>query len=80
VQVYNTVMKVVFLVTSYSIVYLIKVQMHDTYDKQNDTFKMIVCVVPAAILACFVNYYPNPQEVSVWKAEPCVLESPTHSP
>ena len=63
VQVYNTILKVVFLSTSYATIYLIRNQYKHTYDKENDTFRMIFLVVPCFILACFINYYPNPQEV-----------------
>ena len=62
-QVYNTILKVVFLTAAYAIIYLMRNQLKHTYDKENDTFRMIFCVVPCFILACFVNYYPNPQEV-----------------
>ena len=62
-QVYNTILKVVFLTTAYAIIYLMRNQLKHTYDKENDTFRMIFCVLPCFILACFVNYYPNPQEV-----------------
>ena len=54
----------VFLSTSYATIYLIRNQYKHTYDKENDTFRMIFLVVPCFILACFINYYPNPQEVS----------------
>ena len=64
VQVYNTILKVVFLSTSYATIYLIRNQYKHTYDKENDTFRMIFLVVPCFILACFINYFPNPQEVS----------------
>jgi hypothetical protein len=64
VQVYNTILKVVFLSTSYATIYLIRNQYKHTYDKENDTFRMIFLVVPCFVTACFVNYYPNPQEVS----------------
>ena len=63
VQVYNTILKVVFLSTSYATIYLIRNQYKHTYDKENDTFRMIFLVVPCFVLACFINYYPNPQEV-----------------
>jgi len=62
-SVYNTILKVVFLSTAYAIIYLMRNQLKHTYDKENDTFRMIFCVLPCFILACFVNYYPNPQEI-----------------
>ena len=62
-QVYNTILKVVFLSTSYATIYLIRNQYKHTYDKENDTFRMIFLVVPCFITACFINYYPNPQEI-----------------
>ena len=60
---YNTILKVVFLSTSYATIYLIRNQYKHTYDKENDTFRMIFLVMPCFVLACFINYYPNPQEV-----------------
>jgi hypothetical protein len=83
VQVYNTILKVVFLSTSYATIYLIRNQYKHTYDKENDTFRMIFLVVPCFILACFINYYPNPQEVrraSIgWSQRlPLVSCSPSH--
>ena len=62
-QVYNTVLKVVFLSTSYTIVYLMTNTYRATYDKENDTFRMVFLIAPCFVLACFVNYYPNPQEI-----------------
>lgn len=70
-QVYNTILKVVFLSTSYATIYLIRNQYKHTYDKENDTFRMIFLVVPCFILACFINYYPNPQEVRTGRALAC---------
>merc|ERR1740117_2069181 len=34
-----------------------------TYDIKDDTFRMIFLVIPCFVLACFINYYPNPQEI-----------------
>ena len=62
-QVYNTILKIVFLSTSFATIYLMKYTYNKSYDVQNDTFRMIFLVVPSFVLACFINYYPNPQEV-----------------
>ena len=60
---YNTILKIVFLSTSFAIIYLMKYTYKHTYDIKEDTFRMIFLVVPCFVLACFINYYPNPQEV-----------------
>merc|ERR1712028_36638 len=60
---YSVFMKMMFLMTSYAIIYLMRYPMARTYDNENDTFRIIVLVIPCIVLACFVNYYPNPQEI-----------------
>lgn len=62
-SVYNTILKIVFLSTSFAIIYLMKYTYKHTYDIKEDTFRMIFLVVPCFVLACFINYYPNPQEI-----------------
>lgn len=54
---YNTIMKVVFLVTSASIIYLMRGHkvIKLTYDREQDTFRYIFLLAPCLLLACFVN-------------------------
>ena len=54
---YNTVMKVVFLVSSFTIIYLMRFHpsIKYTYDKQQDTFRVVFVVLPAAVLALAIH-------------------------
>jgi ER lumen protein retaining receptor len=53
VSVYNTVMKIFFLATSYHICFLMrnKNPWRATYDKDNDSFRLRYLVIPCAVLA-----------------------------
>lgn len=64
VSVYNSVMKVVFIVTAYATVYLIFVKFKATYDANHDTFRAEFLVIPAAGLAMLVNHDFSVMEVS----------------
>lgn len=50
---YNTVMKLIFLASSAQIIYYMRFDkiVSQTYDKQQDTFRYIFLIVPAAVLA-----------------------------
>ena len=61
---YNTVMKVVFLVTTYGTLYLIFFKFKATYDSNHDTFRAEFLVIPAAGLAVLVNHEFSVMEVS----------------
>jgi len=56
---YNSVMKVIFIVTSGAIVYLMQFAHPycDTYDKKADNFYVPYLIVPCAVLAIFINEY-----------------------
>ncbi|ESO13239.1 hypothetical protein HELRODRAFT_63815 [Helobdella robusta] len=56
VSVYNSVMKVVFLLFSFVTVYLIYFKFKATYDGNHDTFRVEFLVVPVAGLAVLVNH------------------------
>lgn len=58
VSLYNTVMKIVFLATSFAIVYYMRYNkvIKTTYDREHDTFKHHFLALPCLILALFVNY------------------------
>ncbi|KAK9840489.1 hypothetical protein WJX74_010541 [Apatococcus lobatus] len=57
VSLYNTVMKVVFLLSSFTIIYLMRFHpsIRYTYDKQQDTFRVVFVLVPAAVLAIVIH-------------------------
>lgn len=69
ISVYNTVMKVVFLVTAYTTLYLMFVKFKATYDSNHDTFRAEFLVIPAVGLALLVNH-----EFSVLEVRPLWLE------
>ena len=65
VSLYNTVMKVFFIVSLYATVYLMYSKFRATYDHNHDTFRVEFLVVPMAGLAVLVNHEFSLLEVSV---------------
>ncbi|KAL1115974.1 hypothetical protein AAG570_005469 [Ranatra chinensis] len=63
ISVYNTVMKVVFLVASYGTVYMMYMKFKATYDHNHDTFRIEFLVIPAAILSLLINHDFSPLEI-----------------
>lgn len=64
VSVYNSVMKVIFIVTAYGTLYLMFVKFKATYDSNHDTFRAEFLVIPAMGLALLVNHEFSAMEVS----------------
>lgn len=64
ISVYNTVMKVIYLVCAYGTVYLMLVKFKATYDSNHDTFRIEFLLIPVAGLACLVNHEFSVLEVS----------------
>mmetsp|Transcript_900 Transcript_900/g.3271 ORF Transcript_900/g.3271 Transcript_900/m.3271 type:complete len:218 (-) Transcript_900:254-907(-) len=58
ISVYNTVMKIVFLVTAFTIIWYMRGHrvVSQTYDKDQDTFRYIFLVGPAFVLALLINH------------------------
>ena len=56
VSVYNSVMKVVFIVSVLVTCYLIFFKFKATYDSNHDTFRAEFLVIPTAGLAVLVNH------------------------
>ncbi|XP_013784324.1 ER lumen protein-retaining receptor-like [Limulus polyphemus] len=56
VSVYNSVMKVFFVATSYATIYLIYNKFKATYDRNHDTFRIEFLLVPVVILGLLVNH------------------------
>ncbi|ELP84829.1 ER lumen protein retaining receptor, putative [Entamoeba invadens IP1] len=50
-SIYNTVLKVVYLATSFYTIYLISKRFRSTYDKVHDTFNMWYLIIPSIVLA-----------------------------
>ena len=65
---YNTVMKIVFLVTSFTICYLMRFHkvIKATYDREQDTFRHYFLVLPCLALAFFLHNDSSPFEVCAW--------------
>lgn len=64
ISVYNTAMKVFFIVASFATVYLMYVKFRATYDHNHDTFRIEFLLVPSAILALMITRDYSPLEVS----------------
>lgn len=55
VSLYNSVMKIVFLVMSYATIYLIYLKFKATYDHNHDSFRIEFLIIPSFILALIIN-------------------------
>lgn len=57
VSLYNTVMKLIFLGSSFSIVWYIRRHkiVRRSYDKDQDTFRHLFLILPCLLLALFIN-------------------------
>ena len=53
---YNSVMKVIFILTTFATIYLVFVKFRATYDSNNDTFRAELLVIPTGGLAVLVNH------------------------
>ena len=63
---YNVVMKIIFIISSCSIVYIIRfgVPHKDTYNSEDDAFPYLYLIVPAALLGVAINQdYSSPFEM-----------------
>ncbi|XP_018323705.2 ER lumen protein-retaining receptor, partial [Agrilus planipennis] len=56
VSIYNTLMKWMFLTTSFATIYLIYFKFRATYDKNHDTFRIEFLIIPSLILALLINH------------------------
>lgn len=65
ISLYNSVMKLVFLVTSYTILWFMRYHKvcKVTYDKEQDTFRYQFLVLPCAVLALLIHNAWTPFEV-----------------
>ncbi|KAK2512741.1 Kdelr3 [Columba guinea] len=62
-SVYNTVMKVIFLICAYVTVYMIYVKFRKTFDSENDSFRLEFLLVPVTGLSFLENYSFTPLEI-----------------
>ncbi|CDI97532.1 ER lumen protein retaining receptor [Echinococcus multilocularis] len=56
ISLYNSVAKVVFIVSSYATLYFMYFKFRATYDSNHDTFRLELLVIPCAILALIINH------------------------
>jgi len=56
VSVYNTSMKIIYLVASIGTVYLMYSRFRATYDHNHDTFRLEFLIIPSALLALVINH------------------------
>lgn len=73
ISLYNTVMKVIFLGSSFSIVWYIRHHkiVRRSYDKDQDTFRHFFLVLPCLLLALVINEKFTFKEVLTW----CMFKS-----
>jgi ER lumen protein retaining receptor len=64
ISLYNTLMKIFYLASSFGTVYLIYVKFKATYDRTHDTFRIEFLLIPAAVLALIANHDFEVLEVS----------------
>uniref|UniRef100_E1BJK5 ER lumen protein-retaining receptor n=1 Tax=Bos taurus TaxID=9913 RepID=E1BJK5_BOVIN len=63
ISIYNTVMKMVFLLCAYVTVYMIYGKFRKTFDSENDTFRLEFLLVPVIGLSFLENYSFTPLEI-----------------
>jgi len=63
VSLYNSIMKVVFIVLSLTTVFLIYFKFRSTYEGEQDALRIEFILVPVAILAVLVNHQAAPIEI-----------------
>jgi ER lumen protein retaining receptor len=56
VSVYNTVMKIFFIASSYATIYLMYFKFRATNDSNHDSFRVEFILIPTAVLALVVNH------------------------
>ncbi|XP_077475527.1 ER lumen protein-retaining receptor 3 [Stigmatopora argus] len=63
ISIYNTVMKVVFLAMSYATVYMIYIRFRNTYDSENDSFRVEFLLLPVLGISVLETYAYFPFEL-----------------
>ncbi|KGL73588.1 ER lumen protein retaining receptor 3 [Tinamus guttatus] len=63
ISVYNTVMKVIFLLCAYITVYMIYGKFRKTFDSENDSFRLEFLLVPVTGLSFLENHSFTPLEI-----------------
>ncbi len=63
ISIYNTAMKIFFLVSSIGTVYLMYLKFKATYDHNHDTFRIEFLLLPAGVLALVLNHEFSVMEI-----------------
>ena len=63
ISVYNTVLKIAFILITLTTVWAVYFKFKDTYDRENDTFHAYVLVLISAGLGLFINHESTVMEV-----------------
>ncbi|KAM3715770.1 ER lumen protein-retaining receptor [Dirofilaria immitis] len=63
ISIYNSAMKIFFLVSSFGTLYLMWIKFKATYDRNHDTFRIEFLVLPCALLALLINHEFTVMEV-----------------
>ncbi|CAL2036162.1 hypothetical protein CAEBREN_07047 [Caenorhabditis brenneri] len=63
ISLYNTFMKITFLVATYATVYLMFFKFRSTYMRESDTFRVELLIIPSAVLAFLINHDYAPFEL-----------------
>jgi ER lumen protein retaining receptor len=56
VSLYNSIMKVIYLISTYLTIYLIYVKFKSTYDRNHDSFRIEILILPSIALAFLWNH------------------------
>ncbi|XP_076649025.1 ER lumen protein-retaining receptor [Halictus rubicundus] len=63
ISAYNTFMKIIFILTSYTTVFLMYMKFKATYDHNHDTFRIEFLLLPTLVLALLINHEFSAVEV-----------------
>lgn len=63
ISLYNVVLKVTFIILSVTTVLLVFIPFRKTYDRKNDSFPIAFLLIPAAVLAFYINHDFTVEEV-----------------
>jgi len=56
ISLYNTLMKIFYIASSFGTIYLMYVKFKATYDRNHDTFRIEFLLIPCAILSLVINH------------------------
>ena len=79
---YNSMMKVIFLASSFTIIYYMRIHrsVRQTYDKEQDSFRVAFILGPSALLALLINQEFSAMEVGKPQLPVSALPDCRHGP